>query len=73
MYDHIRFVCYDNRKYVLNFCPKKNHASTPAIHPVSSVARKAVHRPCIPIVDISLMREGIRAANLPTKIPMLAI
>ena len=52
---------------------RQAHPNTPAMQPESSVARKAVHRPCIPIVDISLMREGIRAANPPTKIPMLAI
>ena len=52
---------------------RQAHPNTPAMQPESSVARKAVHKPRIPNMDISLTRDGTRAAIPPTKIPMLAI
>ena len=45
----------------------------PAIQPVSNVARKAVHRPRSPIINISVALDGTIAVNPPTKIPRLAI
>jgi hypothetical protein len=48
------------------------YASAPAIQPVSSVAKNAVHRPRIPSIDISLALDGTIAVNPPTKIPKLA-
>lgn len=49
-----------------------DYARVPAIQPVSSVAKNAVHNPRIPIIDTSLAREGIMAVKPPTKIPKLA-
>ena len=50
-----------------------DYNNTPAMQPVSSVARKDAQRARSPIIDTSFARDGTRAIIPPIKIPRLAI
>jgi hypothetical protein len=61
-----------NRPEAMESAKNQSMTSAPAIHPVRTVARKAVHKARPPITVMSLARDGTSAVRPPIKIPMLA-